>query len=234
MKIALTTIAIASMSAGALGGDPWVVTTDDSFNSFGAEMPYGDGNLNENFTIARTTDSFGDIEIGLKAKERFVGPISNVGSRYFAEVGSPNNDGRASWNIDYGFALPQAALPSNYTLLLNVDFDSGFGSTSFVTLDITQSLENFFQNVSSGGDSQNLDFGFWGTTTSGPLMLDLDASGHIVFDADALGEYDINMELYNPAGSLIARTDIVVEVVPAPGAMALLGLGALGVSRRRR
>ncbi len=233
MKSTIAIAALALSTGTALGGA--VITHEDSFLAFGATMPYGSGNSNSNFTIARNTDAFGALEIGLKAKERYVGNLTTDGAgRYYAPVGSPTNDGISSWNIDYGFALSQNAIPSNYSLVLSVDFDAGFGTQSWVTLDITQSLANFFQNTPSGGDSQNMNFSFWSTSTGGFLNLEVDASGYIVFDADAFGEYDVKLTLLDAAGGLLAESAIVVEVVPAPGALALLGLGGLAATRRRR
>ncbi len=233
IALAASVIASAGFASSALAGH--TVTHEDSFFAFGAEMPYGDGNSNANFTIARNNDLFGDLEIGLKAKERFVGDLTTNGAgRYYAAAGSPNNDGVSSWNIDYGFALSRDAVPANYNLSLMVDFDAGYGTQSWVTLDITQTLENFFLTTPSGGDSQNLNFGFWGTSTSGLLNLELDASGHILFDADAPGEYDIKLVLHEATGAPLAEAAIVVEVVPTPGSVALLGLTGLVATRRRR
>ncbi|MBO6512542.1 MAG: hypothetical protein JJ974_01080 [Phycisphaerales bacterium] len=228
----LTTAAISALilTSGYATAGGFTVTNEDSFLSFGAEMPYGDGNMNTNFNIARYDD--GSLhEIGLKAKERFIGDLTTDGNgRYFADAGSPGNDGLGTWNIDYAFALPQDALPTNYQLLLSVDFDSGFGSQSFVTLDITNALAANLITTPAGGDSQNLGFGFWGTSI--PFIID--ASGHIAFDPDALGEYDIELELRDATGNFLAKSAIVVEVIPAPGSAALLGLGALTAIRRRR
>lgn len=227
MTTAITALTLTSGLAAAGG---FSVTNEDSFLSFGAEMPYGDGNMNSNFNIARYNN--GNLhEIGLKAKERFIGDLTTDGNgRYFANAGSPNNDGLSSWNIDYAFALPADALPSNFQLLLSVDFDSGFGSQSFVTLDITNALAANAIATPAGGDSQNLGFGFWGTSI--PFIID--ASGHMTFDPDAAGEYDIKLELRSATGNFLAESAIVVEVIPAPASAALLGLGALTAIRRRR
>jgi len=228
MKLSIAISALALTTGIAFGGA--TVTHEDSFLAFGAEMPYGDGNANSNFTIARNTDAFGALEIGLKAKERFIGNLPTDGAgRYFANAGSPDNDGLSSWNIDYAFALSQTAIPSNYNLVLSIDFDSGYGTQSWVTLNITNALAaGPFTPV--GGDSQNLGFGFWGTDI--PFVID--ASGHITFDADAAGEYDVKLTLHDSAGAFLAESAIVVEVVPAPGPIALLGLGGLIATRRRR
>jgi len=230
MKLSIALGAIALTTGTAMGGH-FTITHEDSFLAFGATMPYGSGNSNSNFTVARGTDAFGPLEIGLKAKERFVGNLTTDGAgRYFANAGSPDNDGLSSWNIDYGFALSQDALPANYNLSLMIDFDAGFGTQSWVTLDITNALAFNAITTPAGGDSQNPGFGFWGTTI--PFVID--ASGYIAFDADATGEYDVRLVLRDSAGALLAESAIVVEVVPAPGAMALLGLGGLVATRRRR
>lgn len=233
MKLTLAISTLALTAGTAMGGV--VVTHEDSFNAFGPDMPYGNGNANSNFTIARNTDAFGDIKIGLKAKERYVGNLTTDGpGRYYAPAGSPTNDGISSWNIDFGFALSQNAIPANYSLILSVDFDAGFGTQSLVTLDITQTLANFFLNTSSGGDSQNLNFSFWSTSTSGLFNRELDATNYMAFDANAFGEYDVKLSFRDSVGAMLAESAIVVEVVPAPGSMALLGLGSLIATRRRR
>ena len=236
MKLSIAIGALALTTGTALGGA--VVTHEDSFNAFGATMPYGSGNSNSNFTIARTTDAFGDIEIGLKAKERFVGNLPTDGAgRYFANAGSPDNDGLGSWNFDFGFSLPQDVSATNYEFLLMIDFDPGFGTQSWVTLDIGQSADNFSLLLPLspvGGDSQNLGSPFWSISTSGIFALDLDASGWMAFDPNALGEYDVRLVVNSVTGAPLAEAAIVVEVIPAPGAMALIGLGGLVATRRRR
>ncbi|MFK7760047.1 MAG: PEP-CTERM sorting domain-containing protein [Phycisphaerales bacterium] len=226
-----TTAAIAavSLSSFAIAGTP--IDHESSFLAFGAEMPFGDGNMNTNYAIARGADAFGSLEMGLKAKERFTGDLTTDGNgRYFANAGSPDNDGLSSWNIDFGYALSRDALPTNYEMTLMVDFDSGFGTQSWVTLDLTNFLLANAIVSPSGGGSQNPGFGFWAIDI--PFILD--ASGYMAFDADALGEYDVKMILNDVTGAPLLESSIVVEVVPAPGAVALLGLGGLVATRRRR
>lgn len=229
MKIQFIALAaVCASSTVALAG---TIDHESSFNAFGAEMPFGDGNLNTNYAIDRGTDSFGDLEIGLKAKERFVGDLTSDGNgRYFANAGSPDNDGLSSWNIDFGYALSRDALPVNYEMTLMVDFDAGFGTQSWVTIDLTNF--NLFNAIvsPSGGGSQNPGFGFWATTV--PLIVD--ASGYIAFDPNAIGEYDVKMILNDATGAPLLESSIVVEVIPTPGSMALLGLGGLVATRRRR
>ncbi len=224
-----STITVSFAAAVSHAGVP--VDHESSFLAFGAEMPFGDGNMNTNYSIHRGMDAFGDLEIGLKAKERFVGDLTTDGNgRFFANAGSPDNDGLSSWNIDFGFALSRDALPSNYQMTLMVDFDAGFGTQSWVTLDLTNFF--FFNAITSpsGGGSQNPGFGFWAVDV--PLILD--ASGYMAFDPNAVGEYDVKMVLTEVTGAPLLETSIVVEVVPSPSSAALLGLGGLLATRRRR
>jgi hypothetical protein len=228
-SVVASTVTLSLATAASIAGVP--VDHESSFLAFGAEMPFGDGNMNTNYSIHRGMDTFGDLEIGLKAKERFVGDLTTDGNgRFYANAGSPDNDGLSSWNIDFGYALSRDALPSNYHLTLMVDFDAGFGVQSWVSLDITNFLAANLITSPSGGGSQNPGFGFWAVDV--PFILD--ASGYMAFDPNAIGEYDVKMVLTEVTGAPLLETSIVVEVVPAPSAAALLGLGGLLASRRRR
>ena len=53
-------------------------------------------------------------------------------------------------------------------------------------------------------------------------------------DANTLGEWKIRLDLKDSGSSLLGSQEITVNVVPAPGAVALLGAAGLGGSRRRR
>lgn len=53
------------------------------------------------------------------------------------------------------------------------------------------------------------------------------------FDPNDIGEYTIYLAAFD-AGTEIARTTITINVVPAPGAAAVLGLAGLASLRRRR
>ena len=222
----IKTLCAASAAVLCAGTASAAISYGDSFNTFGANMPYGSGNANANFAIDRN----GSIEIGLKAKEAFVGDLPESNGVYTAQAGSPNSNGLASWNIDFGFALPQALLPNNYDMKLSLDFDPTVGAASFVTLDIDQSLLLATLNVNQGGDSQNPGFNFW--STSIPTVLD--ASGYLPFDPDALGEYEVKLTLTSVTGAPLAESSIIVRVVPAPASALLMGLGGLAVARRRR
>ncbi|MEO1087574.1 MAG: hypothetical protein AAFY88_25325, partial [Acidobacteriota bacterium] len=67
----------------------------------------GSGQVNGEF-ILETVD-LGDsaLQVGIRVQERFIGPVlPRAGTAFFAESGSPNADGRATWNyelhLDFG------------------------------------------------------------------------------------------------------------------------------------
>lgn len=196
-----------------------------SFAAFGPEMPFGMGNQNLNYIISRNAGE--GIEIGIKAKERLVGQLPTDGTnRYFSPTGSPDNDGLAVWNIDFGFAFENGTI-DQYDVELRLDFDPAANSASFTRITLSNSPD--LLGLASGGGSQNPGFAFWGVDLPGLV----DASGYQVFDADAVGEYEFGITVRDSAGSVLADATGFV-VVPAPGGAALLGLGGLLAVRRRR
>lgn len=223
MKIAA--LALAAATAAASAGDPFTLSFDDTFNGFGSTLPIGSGIQNENFAIARN-DTAG-VEIGLQAIERFVGTIPNTDERYFVNPGfspvsgsDPTPSTNSTWNYNWGIVLPTAT--QNWDIELRVDFDSGFGMQDFVAVDLNAFLDPL--NINTAADSQNLAFGFW----------QLPPFNAPAFDPNAFGEYDIDLTVRDLSGSIVARSAIVIEVVPGPGSAALLGLGGLVAMRRRR
>ena len=77
--------------------------------------------------------------------------------------------------------------------------------------------------MSQLGDSQNLGFGFWTALFGAPG-----------FDANAAGEYDFELTVFEKGTSNVIAQSNVAVVVPAPGAAALAGIAGLGLVRRRR
>lgn len=216
-----TIIAALSASAAASAtGLPYTVTYDDSF---GPGLPLSNSIPNENFAIARN-QTLG-IEIGTQAAVRFGGTIDNTNERYFAPPGfaptSPTNPApsiNAAWNINWGVILPTAL--RDWDVDLNIDFDPGVGVRDMVTLDINDLLDGLgFSAVLSG---QNLGAAFWQAPQFGAPP----------FDPTAPGEYDIDLTVRDLAGTIVAQSAIVVQVVPAPGTMLGLLL-AFALPRRR-
>jgi hypothetical protein len=240
MKNVICAATLLAATAG-LAQASFVVSFDDAMThpDFDTTLPVGTGIGNGNFVVARNTGGgIGgtDIEIGIKAHERFLGELSNSGARYFSDAGfspvsasnSTPDSPRGKWNITFAYNFNGIAM-SNYDVVLRVDFDRAFGAQSWVTLDLD--LASLPANPNIGAASQNPGFGFWGASIPGVL----DASGYLPYDATQLGEYDVQFIVYaKGTTNELARADMVVEVIPAPGAMALLGLGGLAAARRPR
>lgn len=112
-----------------------------------SEMIFGDGNSNGGFTV----ETFGNLELGIRAKQRFPSPNDQVGAgivqdadgTYLFDIAgltSPDlPDNRAAWNFDWSIIsdtsntqAPDAL--STYTYLISVDFDPST-AVDFVTYD---------------------------------------------------------------------------------------------------
>jgi hypothetical protein len=216
MNIKLTISAIAIASSGALAGS---VDYDAVLNFPGSgdlDGIVGSGISNDNFV--RTIN--GNVEVGLKSIERFVGNLNNTNDVYTASRGtSESTSGTvgSTWNYVMAIDLGSATI-SDYQIDLMVDFDPAAGSTNFTTLDYTAALESFgLGGLSTFGDSQNLLFSFWQNDLGAPA-----------FDPNALGEYELRLTVRDRVtDALIADVSNTVNVVPLPGA-AWAGLGLLG------
>ncbi|MEN0020051.1 MAG: hypothetical protein AAF747_04105 [Planctomycetota bacterium] len=216
-------IAVMAVAAGSAMGQINTVT-ETSFSGFGATMPFGTGNQNENYVV--TTNTALNFEIGIKGKERFVGQLApTVGNVYTALPGSPTSNGLSGWNVDFAFNFFNNDR-IDYGVFIDLDFDSGVGSTSFVTVDLGNPLAQGLGvglNTDSGGGSQNLGFGFW--------QLDPNA---LPFDVNAAGEYELVIRVVDEPGNEVGRATAFVNVVPTPASAAMLGLAGMAAARRRR
>ncbi len=183
----------------------------------------GTGIPNSNFV--RAINSAEDIEIGLKAIERFIGDLPNDRDRYFAPRGE-SDPGLARWNYVLVADLGSRTI-ADLQINLKVDFDPAFGSSDFVDVDVTaNAVAGGFGGLSVFGDSQNLGFDFWQTLFGAPA-----------FDPLATGEYELLFSVRDPSsGELLAEVGNIVQVVPTPTAAlgAVPAILALGAVRRRR
>lgn len=205
--------ALALASSTALGGD---VMYDQALTFAGSDLDgiVGTGISNANFV----SQINGDVEVGLKAIERFVGDLNNNDDVYHAQVGTSLSGGGllgSTWSYVLAFDLGSGTV-DDYQIDLMVDFDPSAG-TDFVTLDYTAVLQSFGAGgLSTFGDSQNLLFSYWQNDLGAPA-----------FDPNALGQYELVLTIRDASTDLVASVSNTVNVVPLPGA-AWAGLGLLG------
>ena len=100
----------------------------------------GAGQIPGHFQISRGRTKTGDVEIGIRAQERFIGPLPPQGKKYFADAGMTTLPDRALWNFDFHLdfganlsevvdGVPTLAVgPTNHTagdfqVLMSVDCD---------------------------------------------------------------------------------------------------------------
>lgn len=209
------------LSAGVSNAS-FVVDNDTNVSFSGALLDgiVGSGIDNSDFEVA--TNATENIEIGLKAIERFVGDVPSNDGTYFAPIGE-DGPGLAEWNYvlvaDFG-----SRTVTDFDIQFEIDFDAGFGVTDFLSIDVDASAPLVgIAGLSQYGDSQNLGFNIFQL-----------AGAPQAFDPNAVGEYDLTYTVFEKGTSnVLARTDITV-VVPAPGAAAVACVVGLTSVRRRR
>lgn len=125
----------------------------------------GSGQVNGEFTIA---ERYG-IQIGLRAQERFVGPISanpnrnNMVGVYEAETGFSDDDERATWNYDWHIDLRDAygvaagTTLGDYDVTLETDIAEDTLFETALPLDLT--FGGLFPDAILYQSSQNPKFG---------------------------------------------------------------------------
>ena len=189
--------------------------------------------------------SQGGVILGLSATERFSNaPVTNDGAgTFFAGAGSnfgnPLNPADmsqssnlgATWNFSFFLDLGNTVGSDFTTLTLQYDFDPSAG-TDFGVIDFRLSPDTSGLSLIEG--SQNMLFGFLSSAAAIPVIIPPFTS----FDPNAGGIYSFVLTANGGGLSspVVASIDVVVEAVPEPGALALIGAGlwGLALTRRRR
>lgn len=172
----------------------WSSTFDDPDPSDGIAAIGGSGQLNGEFTVAER----GDIQIALRAQERFEGPLEASGKKigvYEATAGNTTQgDNLATWNYDWHVDLRGSGTTlADYDLTLHVTNISNelFGSKNPVDLTFGDPV---FDGVELYQQSWNPGF------------------GNDQFDPEKEGTYTLRLRLSPKAGGPPLSTAIQVRV----------------------
>lgn len=219
---------LSSAIVAALGGSALATTTTN--DTLLIPFTPGDGNSNTNFAIFRATEAAGPfagnaIEMGLKGKQRFFGDTLPItGNLYEAQPGFSPTSGvdptpalnRAWWNFDFSINLGGRDVSNTLVNMSIVDIEGDVFSLNFDTSVGVPPTTSLIQ------DSWNIGFGFIQTPLLG-------------FNPNLPGDYNIQISAGDIAsGQSLGSVNIVVRVVPAPGALALMGVCGFVATRRRR
>lgn len=251
--------AVCGLASAAFAGTPWVTAYDQNVTP---GVIFGSGNANGAFTTATAGDI--EVGLRGKLRYNAMGQPentfnSNGAGVYTFNAGGPVSPVRPEWNFEWSINVNATGAGlgtlSGYTYLIGLDADPSAG-TNYLTFDPINSV-----NPATGFTVQwDHSMGTNSTTSANDVVIPNNASNVAGYAAN-LAQYNVAQNSWNyafyPFGPLagfdrtvpgqysiflavfegsteIARSEITINVVPAPGAVALLGLTGLVATRRRR
>ena len=247
---AFSAIAACTLAASALAGPGPVTNFGTLTDSLGNEISFdaGTGNSNTDFMYQNIN---GQYTFGLSTQTRYIsenGPVTNNGvDTFYVQAGAdqsgnddggPGGVGPGRWGIKWSITTDgDGGVPSNLVMALRIDGPSG---GSFGWLDPAVALPVVEYPVPEGDyayanqQTWGMHYGFL-QADSADYGLPAGIWDGLAYDFDELGTYTIQIKLWEVNGGALDELSTMsmnVEVVPAPGALALLGLS--GFARRRR
>jgi len=168
---------------------------------------------------------------------------------------APGSTSTALWNFEWSvntdFEGTSGQMLNELTYIMSIDFDPGVGTENFLSFDPINTPyadSAIGNNSTANGAGTSAAFGdvagyasLIGSNNVAQNSWNMEffdnAGAGFGFDGRVAGEYVIMLEAYDSEGDIVSFSSIIVNVVavpmPAAGAMAGLGLLAVGTRRRR-
>jgi len=214
---------LAAAAVVALSGGAASAVQVGTLGTLGTGFTPGTGNSNTNFVV--NVNDIEDVEVGVKAKERFVGELPFQDGVGYQALAGESGPGLPIWNVDFSIDFGSSTI-DNFLVFLILDFDPAINSTPASLALHTNPL---LTGLSVVQGSQNLGFGFFQTLGDPNIQ---------PIDPFAPGVYELGIQVFDLNSDLVveASTAVNVSAVPLPAALPMfaLGLGGLFLYGRRR